>query len=79
MRMLDKFTKKEDRMCKIAFKNADMKQDDIAKVLSVSRRVVSRPLKEQSDSIRKRLVGWLVLLLNVPSQQLWSLRDGQFT
>ena len=25
------------------------------------------------------LVGWLVLLLYVPSQQLWSLRDGQFT
>ena len=24
-------------------------------------------------------VGWLVLLLYVPSQQLWSLRDGQFT
>ena len=25
------------------------------------------------------LVGWLVLLLYVPSQQLWSLRDGHFT
>ena len=25
------------------------------------------------------LVGWLVLLLYVPSQQLWSLWDGQFT
>ena len=25
------------------------------------------------------LVGWLVLMLYVPSQQLWSLRDGQFT
>ena len=25
------------------------------------------------------IVGWLVLLLYVPSQQLWSLRDGQFT
>ena len=24
-------------------------------------------------------LGWLVLLLYVPSQQLWSLRDGQFT
>ena len=23
--------------------------------------------------------GWLVLLLYAPSQQLWSLRDGQFT
>ena len=22
--------------------------------------------------------GWLVLLLYVPSQQLWSLRDGMF-
>ena len=28
---------------------------------------------------KKLLVGWLVLLLYVPSQQLWSLRDGQFT
>ena len=26
-----------------------------------------------------REVGWLVLLLYVPSQQLWSLRDCQFT
>ena len=26
-----------------------------------------------------RTLGWLVLLLYVPSQQLWSLRDGQFT
>ena len=25
------------------------------------------------------LAGCLVLLLYVPSQQLWSLRDGQFT
>ena len=24
-------------------------------------------------------VGGLVLLLYIPSQQLWSLRDGQFT
>ena len=45
--MLDKSTtKKEDRMCKIAIKNAGMKQDDIAKVLKVSKSVVSRPLKK---------------------------------
>ena len=25
------------------------------------------------------VVGWLVLLLYIQSQQLWSLRDGQFT
>ena len=25
------------------------------------------------------LVGWLVLLLYVPSQKLWSMRDGQLT
>ena len=30
-------------------------------------------------SLSKTHVGWLVLLLYVPSQQLWSLRDGQFT
>ena len=55
--MLDKSTKKKrDRMCKIAIRNACMKQDDIAWVLNVSQSVVSRPLKEhrESDSIRKK-------------------------
>ena len=33
-------------MCKIAIRNAGMKQDDIARVLNVSQRVVNRPLKE---------------------------------
>ena len=42
--MLDKSTKKkENRMCKIAIRNAGMKQDDIARVLNVSQSVVSRP------------------------------------
>ena len=41
--MLDKSTKtKENRMCKIAFRNAGMEQDDIARVLNVSQSVVSR-------------------------------------
>ena len=36
--MLDTSTKKkDDRMCKIAIRNAGMKQDDIARVLNVSR------------------------------------------
>ena len=49
--MLDKSTKKkEDRMCKIAIRNAGMKQDDIARVLNVSQSVVSRPLKEYGES-----------------------------
>ena len=49
--MLDKSTKiKEDRMCKIAIRNAGMKQDDIARVLNVSQSVVSRPLKENCES-----------------------------
>ena len=40
--MLDKFTKKkEDIMCKIAIRTAGMKQDGIAKVLNVSKSVVS--------------------------------------
>ena len=55
--MLDKSTKKkEDIMCKIAIRNAGMKQDDIARVFNVSQSVVSRPLKEhrESGSIRKR-------------------------
>ena len=43
-------------MCKIAIRNAGMKQDDIARVLNVSQIVVSRPFKEHSESgsIRKR-------------------------
>ena len=54
--MLDMSTKKkEDRMCKIAIRNAGMKQDDIARVLNVSQSVVSITLKEhrESCSIRK--------------------------
>ena len=44
--MLDKSTKqKEDRMCKIAIRNAGMEQDDIARALNVSQSVVSIPLK----------------------------------
>ena len=62
--MLDKSTKtNEDRMCKIAIRNAGMKQDDIAKVLNLSQSVVSRPLKEHRDidSIRKRKRSTLIL------------------
>ena len=62
--MLDKSTKKkEDNMCKIAIRNSDMKQDDIARVLNVSQSVVSRPLKEhrESGSIRKRKHSTLIL------------------
>ena len=51
--MLDKSTqKKEVRMCKIATRNAGMKQDDIARILNVSRCVVSKPLKEHRESSR---------------------------
>ena len=55
--MLDKSTKKKgDRMCKIAIRDAGMKQDDIARVLNVSQSVVSKPLKEHREraSITKR-------------------------
>ena len=64
MRMLDKSTKKkEDRMCKIAIRNAGMKQDDIARVFNMSQSVVSRPLKEhrESGSITKRIRSTLIL------------------
>ena len=38
MRMLDKSTKKkEERICKIAIRNAVMKQDEIARVLTCPR------------------------------------------
>ena len=62
--MLDKSTKKKgNRMCKVAIRNAGMKQDDIARVLSVSQNVVSRPLKEhrESGSITKRNRSILIL------------------
>ena len=62
--MLDKSSKKkEDRMCKIAIRNAGMKQDDIARVLNVSQSVVRRPLKEhiESGSITKRIRSTLIL------------------
>ena len=58
--MLDKSTnKKGGRMCKIAIRNAGLKQDDIARVLNMSQSVVSRPLKEhrESGSITKRKKG----------------------
>ena len=55
--------KKEDRMCKIAIRNAGMKQDDIARVLNVSQSVVSILLKEhrESGSIRKTKRSTLIL------------------
>ena len=62
--MLDKSKKKkEDRMCKIAIRNAGMKQDTIARVLNVSQSALSRPLKEhrESGSIRKRNSSTLIL------------------
>ena len=65
--MLNKSTKKkEDRMCKIAIRNAGLKQDDIARVLNVSQSVVSRPLKEhrESDSISKWKRSTLILVVH---------------
>ena len=38
-------------MCKIAIRNAGIKQDDIARVLNVSRSVASRPLKEHRERV----------------------------
>ena len=64
MRILDKFKKKKRTECvKLPYRNAGMKQDDIARVLNVSQSVVSRPLKEhrESGSITKRKRSTLVL------------------
>ena len=56
--------------------------------LEVHRRDIDFAKSEQSYHLTstdaeaaavRLLVGWLVLLLYFPSQQLWSLRDGQFT
>ena len=53
--MLDKSTKKkEDRMCKIAIRNAGMKQNDNARVLNVSQCVVSRPLKKHRVAVLQK-------------------------
>ena len=50
--MLDTSTKKkEDRMCKIAIRNAGMKQNDTVRVFNVSQSVVSRPLKEHRVAV----------------------------
>ena len=50
--MLDTSTKKkEDRMCKIAIRNAGRKQNDIVRVFDVSQSVVSRPLKEHRVAV----------------------------
>ena len=62
--MLDKSTKKkEDRVCKIAIRNAGMEQEDIARVLNVSQSVASRPFKEHraNSSITKRKQPTLIL------------------
>ena len=50
-------------MCKIAIRNAGMKQNDIATVLKVHSSVVSRPLKEhrESGSFRKSKRSTLIL------------------
>ena len=37
-------------MCKIAIRNAGMKQEEIARLLNVSQSVVSRPFKEHRES-----------------------------
>ena len=53
--MLDKSTKKkEDRMCKIAIRDAGMKEDDIARILNISQSVVSRPLKEHRVTVLQK-------------------------
>ena len=56
-------TKREDRMCKFAIRDAGMEQDDIARVLNVSQSDVSRFLKEhrESGSITKRKRSTLIL------------------
>ena len=41
-------------MCKIAIRNAGMKQDDIARVLNMSESVVSRPLKEHRVAVSQK-------------------------
>ena len=44
-------------MCKIAIRNAGLKQDDIARVLNVSQSVVSRPLKKHRGAVLEQGTG----------------------
>ena len=65
-------------MCKIAIRNAGMKQDHIARVLNVSQSAVSRLLKEHREggSIRKRKGSTLVLEckeLSLKQYGMWSI------
>ena len=59
-------------MCKIAIRNAGMKQNDIARVLNVSQSAVSRPLKEQREngSITKRKRSTLILNQGIATKAL---------
>ena len=50
-------------MCKIAIRNAGMKQDEIARVLNVSQFVVSRPLKEHRVAVLEKVNGLRILIL----------------
>ena len=54
--MLDKSTKKkEEKICKIAARNAGMKQDGIARVYcNVSQSAVSRPLKKHRVAVLEK-------------------------
>ena len=49
-------------MCKIAIRNAGLKQDDIARVLNVSRSVVRRPLKEHRVAVLEKGKGLHLIL-----------------
>ena len=59
-------------MCNIGFRNAGVKQDDIARVLNVSQSVVSTPLKKhrESGSIRKRKRSTLIMQ-GIATEALW--------
>ena len=61
--MLDKSTKKKGTECVKLQLDAGMKQDDMARVLNMSRSIVSRPLKEHIESgiITKRKRSTLIL------------------
>ena len=61
---------------KIATKGPCFKYEPSSQVLMASKKAT---WEYNQLHMKKDLVGWLVLLLYVPSQQLWSLRDGQFT
>ena len=76
--MLDKSTKKnEDRMCKIASRNAGMKQDDIARVLKCGSRGGGQGVRPPHPPGKSQAI-WVAIgnkQLDPPPPRPWKMLD----